>query len=117
MILAVVFLVLPVGIYLTLVALPQGRMAWVGFFFALALMCLAWVSLLSGIGPLATGDQVEQGFMSGALMIFTSVVLAAGVAQVIRSMLSADRPIWLYPIIATAVLVIGGFSALTYFGG
>ena len=116
MIFAVIFLILPVGIYLTLASLPQGRMAWSGFFFALALMGLAWLLFLSGIGPLETEGAFERGLMSGVLSIFTGVVLAAGVAQVIRGMLSPDRPIWLYPLVALAILAIGGFPALLYLG-
>ena len=116
MILAVIFMLFPIGIYATLAALPQGRATWIGFALAAIILGLGWLSVTLGIGPLASGDTVNDGFLIAALGIYTGMAMAAGVAQIIRGILRPDRPGWLYPLIAVGILIVGGVPALTALG-
>ncbi len=116
MILAAIFLIFPIGIYVALAALPQGRATWVGFAVAAVVLGMGWLSVALGIGPLSSGDTVNDGFLIAALGIYTGMAMAAGVAQIIRGILRPDRPGWLYPLIAFGILIVGGFPALTALG-
>jgi len=116
MMLGFFFLILPLCLFVVLTALPQGRFTGLGFGVVAAILAAAWALLIFGLPPFNSGNALSDGIMRGALTIYTGTTIAAAVAQRIRHHLPADRPGWLYPMIAFAILLLGGFPALTFLG-
>jgi hypothetical protein len=115
MILALIYLVAPVVVYVTLAALPRGRSAVVGLAFAAFVLALAWVTQLLSLPPLFTGDGHTDAYMSAALTIWTGAVFAAGLAQGLRMALRPGARL-AYLLLSAAVFVFAAVPALWLLG-
>lgn len=90
-----IYLGLPAAVFLALAAIPMRRALIAFGGAALALAALWWV---------AKDDTTEYG--SALAIMLTASFIAAALAQGLRRLLPAGRPVWVYPL-----LVIGGLAA------
>lgn len=107
MALPLVFLCIPLALYLALVALPRGRMALIGVGLAGVLAILT-----TGFGMLTHGAEAI-----GAIGFFSaSAVTLAALVQVLRRALGPDRPVWVYPALVVFGLGAGGWPLMKMMG-
>ena len=102
MALALVFVGLPVATYPALVCLPRGRVARICIAVAAALCAGLWYASMGDAG--AIGD----GFIPALFMLLFSATALAAIVQLIRHIMGAGKPAWVYPaLIAVAFLAAG----------
>lgn len=107
MVLPLVFLCIPLAVYLILVALPRGRMAVIGVGLASVLAILT-----AGIGMLTVGAEA----LAAIGLFSASAVTLAALVQVLRRTLGPDRPAWVYPALVLFGLVAGGWPLVKMMG-
>jgi hypothetical protein len=97
----------PLVVFLALVALPRGRPALTGLAGAVGL-AVAFTLAMMAMDAAAIG--IALGILSG------SAVALAAVAQALRHALGAGRPAWIYPLIIAATLIAGGVPVIQTLG-
>lgn len=91
----VLFVVVPLVVYLVLVSLPAGRKALIGI--AVAAVVMAVVSVVGSSGG-ASGTLAAIGLFSG------SAIAMAALVQLLRRNLGTARSVWTYPALVAAGL-------------
>ena len=103
MALALVFVGLPVATYPALVCLPRDRVAGIGIAVAAALCAGLWV-----YSSLGDAGAIGDGFIPALFMPLFSATALAAIVQLIRHIMGAGKPAWVYPaLIAVAFLAAG----------
>ena len=100
MALALVFVGLPVATYPALVCLLRGRVAGIGIAVAAVLCTGLWVYVSMG-----DSSAIGDGFIPALFMLLFSATALAAIVQLIRHIMGAGKPAWVYPaLIALAFL-------------
>jgi hypothetical protein len=107
MVLPLVFLCIPLAIYLILVALPRGRLAVIGIGLASVIAIL-----MTAIGMSTAGAEA----LAAIGLFSASAVTLAALVQVLRRALGADRPVWVYPALVLFGLLAGGWPITKMMG-
>jgi len=105
--LALVFIGLPVAAYLGLASLPRGRPALIGIVVAALAIGGLWVTL--GIGS-------TDSYMIALIGFLFSAASLAAIVQVIRHIIGAGKPRWVYPGVVVAALLAAGIPMLMTLG-
>ncbi len=94
----ILFVAVPLVVYLSLAALPRGKPAVVGIIAAIIAAGFAWV----------TGEaQGDASLLRALTLLAVSAIALAAIIQGFRSVLGEGRPRWVYP-----ALVLAGVLAL-----
>lgn len=107
---ALIFIALPVAIYLSLALLPRGRPAAMGIVVA-ALFALALWTL--------SDPASDEGFGRVIAAVAASGIGLAALVQGLRALLGPGQPVWLYPAMVTLALplALGALLVLLGAGG
>lgn len=114
--LALIYIAAPLAVFLLLAVLPRGRTAAAGLGLAALLLALGWATRALGLPPFASASAHDDGYLALILAVLTGAGLAAALAQGLRAAWGPGRPGWLYPLVATFILVAAAVPALTLLG-
>lgn len=108
MIYGVLFIGVPVIVYLLTVILPEGRGAFAGVLLAALALGALWVAKAVNYAPIFTGEAASDGLTTALLAIASGALALGAVVQFIRTRLPMNRRGWIYPALAilTAALAI-----------
>lgn len=98
---ALVFILYPLVLYISLCALPKGR-AFMGTGLAATALALVWVT---------NDPATDDGFTRLLVMVGAVPVALAALAQGLRRLLPADAAGWVWPVLAAGL----GLSAFLIF--
>jgi len=105
---ALIFIGVPVAVYLSLCTLGAGRSAAIGVTVALAAVVGLWLAVPEG--PSGAFVRVLAGAVGGA-------VVAAGFVQAVRPALPPGAPAWVWPGLVGMTLLAGLAALVRYLGG
>ena len=110
MIYAVIFLGMPLGVYLALVTLPRGRRAALGVAMVAIGCAIAWL--------LPTGaDPATAGLSTALLSLIGGAAVLAGVVQGLRAaLIPPGSARWIYPVLAVVAALVAGLPVLKLLG-
>ncbi|PLL11769.1 hypothetical protein C0V75_12705 [Tabrizicola sp. TH137] len=98
---ALVFIVYPLAIYLSLCLLPKAR-AGVGILLAAAALALVWFT---------SDPAADDGYARFLVMVGVVPVVTAALAQGLRRLIPEGAPVWVWPVLAVGLAL----SALSIF--
>ena len=110
---ALVFIGLPFATFLALACLPRGRIAAIGISIAMLLCAWLWVQF-SAVD--AGASDIGDGFIPALVTLVFSATVLAAIVQMIRSMMGAGRPGWVYPAVITVALLAAGIPLIKSLG-
>jgi hypothetical protein len=116
MMLGVIFVGLPVLVFLGLAALRPGAPLWAGALVALAGLGLFWLARVLVLPPLFTGENATDGLTTAALGVLSVAVVLGLAAQGLRALLPQRRPGWVYPAIVLATAAAAGLPFASLLG-
>lgn len=104
----VLFVGVPVFVYLLAVILPEGRGALAGIVLATLALGALWVAKAVNFAPIFTGEAASDGLTTALLAVASGALALGAVVQFIRTRLPMNRRGWIYPALAilTAVLAV-----------
>lgn len=104
--LALAFIGLPVATFLALASLPRGRPAAIGCVVAVAGAAVIWATQMAG----------GNSYLGAAAMLIFSATALAGFVQVLRLVIGAGRPRWVYPALVAFALLVAGVPMIKMLG-
>lgn len=114
MILGAIYVLGPLAVYAVLASLPKGRAAGIGLVIGAVVVAALWSMRIWRLPPLFTSDPEADGYGMLAVLIWTTSVGAAGLAQGLRWLLRM-RP-GIYAALAAAFFVGGAVAAARLLG-